>query len=199
MKRKALLAGANMASTEKAPAVAERRTIAQLEAELAQARAALVERTGKLAKRTAERDEALAREVAATEVLQVINASPGDLTPVFDAILEKAHALCGVTRGGLALYDGDAFRVVALHGYPPAIAELMRRPFRANPIHQRMVDGERYLHIPDVRAFSGQLADPVAQAVVDAGARTWLGISLVKDGKFLGHIFSKPRRSTSVH
>ena len=152
-----------------------------------------------LAECKAERDEALRRETATAEVLEVINSSPGDLAPVFDAILEKAHRLCGVARGGLALYDGAFFRVVALHGYPPTVAEMMRRPFRANTIHQRMVDGERYLHIPDVVAVSGEVSDPVAHAVVDAGARTWLGISLVKDGKFLGHIFSKPRRSTSVH
>src|SRR5436853_5145476 len=106
-----------------------------------------------LALRTAERDEALAQLIATTEVLQVINSSPGDLAPVFEAMLEKAMRLCGAAFGFLDTYDGEHFRTAAVHGVPAPFAEFRRHnPPNYGPgtMPARILDRERFVHVVDL-------------------------------------------------
>ena len=78
-------------------------------------------------KRTQELSESLEQQTATSEVLKVISSSPGELQPVFQAMLENATRLCAAKFGNLYLCEGDAFRTTAMYNVPPAFAEVRKR------------------------------------------------------------------------
>jgi two-component system, NtrC family, sensor kinase len=145
-----------------------------------------------LAECRAERDEALQRETATAEVLQVINSSPSNPVPVFQAILNKAGRLCGAASGIFWIYDGERFRHAAFHGVTKAFGEFLRQ----NPdleASSRSLDaverGRAFVHDLDLVEANAVRTVPMGRAVVDLeGARTGLLVPLVKDGALLGAI-----------
>ena len=139
-----------------------------------------------------ETHEALEQQTATAEVLQVINSSPGDLAPVFDVILEKAHNLCGIAFGSLNLFEDGKFRAVAVRrGASAAMVELLRQPRDPLPgaPPTRLLGGERIVQIADMAAFAAQRpGDPRAQASAGHGFRTVLYVPLRRDADLLGYI-----------
>ncbi len=146
-----------------------------------------------LAECRTERDEALQRETATAEVLQVINSSPGDLAPVFDAMLEKMVRLCQAAHGHFLPYDGEFFHPAAVRG-EARFAEFWRQgpPFRPshdnNPLAQ-LVRGERFVHDADAREGDAYRDVPEYRRIIDLGGiRTSLTVPLRKEGALLGAV-----------
>jgi two-component system NtrC family sensor kinase len=150
-----------------------------------------------------ETREALEQQTATAEILEVINRSPGDLAPVFDAILEKAHTLCGATKGSLVTVDdGEYFRTVAMRGLSEPYAAILREAqhnpnLAGTPWGRRraacssgsapdlMLKGASLVHLLDVR--DSEFAIPRAAAELE-GVRTIVYVPLRKDSALLGYI-----------
>ena len=161
---------------------------------LADAQGIIADLRRQLAERTAERDEALAQQTATAEVLQSINSSPGDLVPVFDAMLNKTLRLCGGAYGSLLRYDGELFHVVAVAHGEGHTTDLHRSgpPFRPAPGQALypIVCGEQVVPIDDVLQHDAYLAGrPEFKRMVDSGGyRSILNVALRKDGALFGVI-----------
>jgi len=151
----------------------------------------LAERTAERDEALRERDEALQRETATAEVLGVINSSPGDLKPVFDAMLEKALRFCEATHGTLRTFDGENFHLAAAaHGEALAFPGRDRlRPGGPSSLFRRFIDGEQIVHLTDVLNSPEYQSNPTVRQGWDAARlRSWLGVSLRNEERLLGII-----------
>jgi two-component system NtrC family sensor kinase len=142
-----------------------------------------------------ERDEALAQQAASAEVLQVISSSPGELQPVFQAMLEKAVRLCAAEFGNLFLYDRETFQAAATYNVPPAYAEVRRRAVPVRDLHSdaplaRITRTKEIVHIADARKTQCYIErDPRFVEFVElAGARTVILVPMLKENNLIGTI-----------
>ena len=133
--------------------------------------------------------ESLEQQTATSEVLQVISSSPGELEPVFQAMLENATRICGAKFGTLFRYDGDVVHLAAQFGTPHALIEFQRKrgPFRPEKagtgILGRVIRTKAVVHSAD------SAADPnPGVATTLGGARSIVGVPMFKDDALVGAI-----------
>ena len=146
-----------------------------------------------LRQRTSDLTESLEQQTATSEVLSVISSSPGDLKPVFDAMLSNAVRICDATFGNIYRWHEGALHLVAGHNTPPAFAEARRRspmrPGHGVPLIDRMVTDKTAIHTADAAATPGYLdrSDEGAVTAVElAGARTALAVPMLKENELIG-------------
>ena len=144
-----------------------------------------------LRQRTDDLTESLEQQTATAEVLSVISKSPGELEPVFQAMLENATRICEAKFGTMYFREGDGFRAVAMHGAPPAYVELrLRKLLHPGPDTGigRVVATKRVVQVEDASADSAYSAgDPMRVAAVDlGGVRTILAVPMLNDNEVIG-------------
>ena len=143
--------------------------------------------------RTNDLSESLQQQTATAEILSVISSSPGDLAPVFEAMLSKAMNLCGANFGVLNTFDGKSFHTGATYGLPPAYDEFRRnRTLEYGPgtAPARLLEGEPYVEFVDLLDSEAyRSGEPNRRALVDlGGARSLLAVPLLKDERVVGSV-----------
>jgi GAF domain-containing protein len=140
--------------------------------------------------------ESLQQQTATSEVLKVISSSPGDLEPVFNAMLANATRICEATFGHLWLFEGNVFRAVAVHGTRGFVDHMRHHPIidlqnsPGIPL-DRLARTRELVHIPDLRTDDSYIrkATPQIVALVEtSGARTFVSVPMLKDGELVGAI-----------
>ncbi len=141
----------------------------------------------KVEQRTHELSESLEQQTATSEVLRVISSSPGELGPVFDAILENATRICEANFGLMYTYDGTLYHNAAMRNAPPALVEFhdKRGAFRPPP----GTPLDRLLRTREVICTADDSVEPMPSAPTRlAGARSHLAVPMLKDEAVVGAI-----------
>jgi class 3 adenylate cyclase len=138
-----------------------------------------------------ERDEALEQLAASSDVLQIISRSPGELEPVFTAMLDNAVRICEAKFGTLFRFEGDAWRAVALHSAaPPLFIEARQRhsvfPIIPGTALGRVAATKQVVQIADVRAEPAYLDSSVKLGIETGDIRTVLSVPMLKEGELVG-------------
>ena len=146
----------------------------------------------KVARLARELNEAVEQQTATAEILRVISSSPGDLPPVFEAILENATRICEAKFGNLWLREGDKFRIVAMHGGSPEYREyLFAEPLivlNAQDAVSRVVSHREVIQIDDISKAPTYGMRPRIATIKIAKARTLVGVPMLKDNEVVGII-----------
>ena len=136
--------------------------------------------------------QSLEQQTATSQVLQVISSAPGDLEPIFAAMLERAARICDAKFATLYRLEADGLRLTATHDVPPAFAEAQGTVFHPAPggaLDAVMKTGQT-AHLSDLAAARSYVErhPRMVEAVEIAGIRTTLGVPMVKDNKLVGII-----------
>jgi GAF domain-containing protein len=147
-----------------------------------------------LRQRTDDLSEALEQQTATSEVLKVISSSPGDLEPVFQAMLTNATRICEAKFGALYLSEGDAVRMVATSGLSRQVDEELRSTGLRRPGPRtalgRVIATKRTAHVADALNEPGYVKPGFSRPLLSlvAGARTTVGVPMLKEGALVGAI-----------
>jgi GAF domain-containing protein len=145
------------------------------------------DRDAEVARLSHELHEALEQQAATSEVLRVISSSPGDLKPVFQAMLENATRICEAKFGTMYRYDGDMFRPTAVLNAPPTLSEFLQQrgafqPPSGTPLH-RLLRTKSVVHSADDSVE--QVPSPSAKL---GGARSHIAVPMLSENEVIGAI-----------
>jgi GAF domain-containing protein len=151
-----------------------------------------------LRQRTDDLSELLEQQTAASQVLQVISSSTGELEPVFQAILASATRTCDAKFGLLYRIENGAARIISKLGIPPAFAEYLKRGPHRPPLNRvspltpvgRVIQSRQLVHLADYRTDRSYLdRDPITIAAIELGGiRTLLVVPMIKNDALMGAI-----------